>query len=280
MTPYKLLNGYRFFDWDQPELIRFPLRTFCRDLKLVGTILLSREGINVSVSGTAMAVEEFRSALVHKFQVPVITYKEYDTERLAWKKMLVKMKKEIITMGFPDIRPAEFTGPTLSPVEFKKWLSENREMTVLDTRNDYEVRLGKFKSAVDLHATSFTDFAKRAAHLPEEIKQKPVVMYCTGGIRCEKASALFLKHYGFKEVYQLEGGILQYFKDVGQDHYEGECLVFDRRVGLSGEELEYRRCFKCDRELTVEDIEHPAYEPFESCPSCFPRTRARVPELR
>ncbi len=267
-TQYTVLQGYRFFDLPNPEAVRFPLRDLCRSLNLVGTIILSKEGMNISLAGTTEAICEYKSRFQKEFNLPPVEYKEHFSERLAWRQIIVKIKKEIITMGVPDIRPMDFTGENLPAREFKKWLDEKRDITVIDTRNNYEIELGKFKSAVDLNVRTFSEFAKKAADLPQEMKEKPLVMYCTGGIRCEKASALFLKHYGFKEVYQLEGGILKYFKEVGGDHYDGECLVFDRRVGLNPQEVETNYCVNCKTPLNLSDYTHPKFIPFLRCPAC------------
>lgn len=265
---FTVIAGYRFFDLERPREAQQILRSRCRDLGLKGTILLSHEGINSYVSGSAEAIRQYKNLIHEELQFPTIDYKEHQSPRHAWQYMFVKVKKEIIRMGFPDIRPADFTAEAITPREFKKWLDEKRDITVIDTRNDYEVEQGKFKGALDLRVATFQEFAQKAGTLPDELKEKPVVMYCTGGIRCEKASALFLKHYGFKQVYQLQGGILNYFKDVGGDHYEGDCLVFDRRVSLSPAEEEARHCFKCKAPISDEDHQRPDYIPFESCPSC------------
>ncbi len=265
---YTVIAGYRFFDLKNKSEIRYPLRSFCRQLDLVGTILLSDEGINCYVAGTHQSIERFKTHLHDELLVPTIEWKEHRSLTMPWRRMLVKLKKEIITMGFPDIRPADFTAKNISPKQFKEWLDTDKDMMVIDTRNDYEVKLGKFKTAIDLHVANFTEFALRARELPSAAKDKPVVMYCTGGIRCEKASALFLKHYGFKEVYQLKGGILNYFKEVGGDHFEGECLVFDRRVGLSPNEVESNQCFVCHANLSAADRLSERYQPFLRCPHC------------
>ena len=229
---FKVIAGYKFFDLKNPEEIRLPLRKFCRDLGMKGTILLSREGLNSYLSGTPEAIDQYLHHLHAELKVPEMEYKNSISHFQPFTRMLVKVKKEIITMGFPEILPHEFTGPRISPETFKDWLDRNKEMMVLDTRNDYEIGFGKFKNARDLNSTTFKDFAQKAAEMPDEIKQKPVVMYCTGGIRCEKASALFLKKYNFKEVYQLDGGILNYFNQVGSDHFEGKCFVFDNRIAV------------------------------------------------
>lgn len=266
---YSIIVGYRFFDLQNPAEIRALLKTECETLKIVGTIILSHEGINLYIAGIHDSVAQLKSRMSEKFKFPSITYKENRSARLPWRRMIVKVKEEIISLGIPDIRPAEFTAKTVSPNDFKKWMDEKRDMVVFDTRNDYEVQLGKFNGAIDLQIQTFREFPKKIGSLPEDMKEKTVVMYCTGGIRCEKASALLLKQHGFKEVFQLDGGILNYFKAVGAAHYEGECLVFDRRVGLNGSEEEKNDCLQCGSPLSPQDYDDPKLVPFRTCPRCF-----------
>ncbi|MDP6326348.1 MAG: rhodanese-like domain-containing protein, partial [Candidatus Thalassarchaeaceae archaeon] len=179
------------------------------------------------------------------------------------------LKKEIISMGHDDVKPATFTGPFISPKEFKSWLDEGKEVIVLDTRNGYEMRLGKFENAVDLEIDTFRQFPNAIKQLPEEMKGTPVVMYCTGGVRCEKASVVMLEE-GFESVYQLEGGILGYFDECGGAHWEGECFVFDRRVGL-GPDLEETAsvvCYGCREPLLPNEQESDNYVIGEHCSYC------------
>ncbi|BBM84755.1 oxygen-dependent tRNA uridine(34) hydroxylase TrhO [Candidatus Uabimicrobium amorphum] len=228
----KYLNvaAYVFFHVDHIEELQENLLQFCNEKGLRGSILLAKEGINLYVCGFREDVNALQRYLHGKCGIPQMEYKESWSDFQPFRRMLVKIKDEIITMKHDAINPEEFTGPRIAPQEFKKWLDENRDIYVLDTRNDYEVECGKFYKAEHLNVKSFTEFAKKAQDLDENIKEKPVVMYCTGGIRCEKASSLFLKEYGFKEVYQLEGGILKYFEECGGAHYDGDCFVFDERT--------------------------------------------------
>jgi len=265
---FKVVAAYKFFDLKNALEIRFPLRDFCKSLGMKGTILLASEGLNSFLAGTEEAIETYKKEAVSQFGLPSMTYKEHFSHRQPFTRMLVKIKKEIISTGMPDLRPADYTAPALSPNEFKKWLDEKKEVTVFDTRNHYEVKLGKFKGAIDLNVRSFREFAAKSAKLPDELKSKPVVMYCTGGIRCEKAGALFLQKYGFKEVYQLQGGILNYFKVAGDSHFEGECMVFDHRVGIDANDSETNKCFVCESKLSFEDIKSADFIAFKHCPHC------------
>jgi hypothetical protein len=216
-----------------PEL-RVKLKAKCAEWGLKGTVLIAPEGINSFLFGEMEKLEAFRSYIQTELGI---------TRQLNWKinpcsnspfmRMLVKIKKEIIPMGDPEIRPDEWTAPYIQPVELKKWLDENRNVILLDTRNDYEIAVGTFKGAKDLGISHFRDFNRATDQLPEEAKEQPIVTFCTGGIRCEKAAALMMKK-GYKNVYQLDGGILKYFEDCQDAHYDGQCFVFDWRLAVDG----------------------------------------------
>jgi predicted sulfurtransferase len=224
-----VLAGYRFFEVLDPQALRKLLKQKCALLNLKGSILVSPEGINAFISLAQEDVDRLNTLLFNDLKIPSFTWKVNVSSSHPFQKFLVKLKKEIITTGVPGLKPHEFTGPTVKPETLKNWLDHQQDLVLLDTRNDYEVQRGKFKGAIDLNVKSFREFSSRVHELPEDLKSKKIVMYCTGGIRCEKASALLLKQHGFKEVYQLEGGILDYFEKVGGDHYEGDCFVFDDR---------------------------------------------------
>ena len=220
-------------------------------LELKGTILLSEEGINVFFSGSRESVDRFIECLDAHDAFGGLPYKESPSDYQPFTRMLVRIKKEIISMGRNEIKPAEKTGQHLPVQEFKRWYDNNKDMIVLDTRNDYEVELGTFKNALDLNIETFRAFPDAVKELPEAMKEKPVVTFCTGGIRCEKASQYMINN-GFKEVYQLDGGILKYFEECGGEHYDGECFVFDKRVSLDCnlEETTVTQCYACRMPLT------------------------------
>jgi RluA family pseudouridine synthase len=184
--------------------------------------------------------------------------------------MLVRIKKEIIPFGVPEILPGTRTSPKLAPPELKRWLDEGRPITLLDTRNDYEIKLGTFQNAVTLGIDHFRDFPTAVKQLPAVLKHQTIVMFCTGGIRCEKAGP-YMEREGFEQVFQLDGGILKYFEDCGGEHYNGECFVFDQRVGIdpSLAETENTLCFRCLAPLSVVDQQDSRYVPGESCPFCY-----------
>ncbi len=216
-----------------PEL-RLKLKQKCLEWGFKGTILIAPEGINCFLFGSLAALEEFRTAIQEELKLPQLpTWKVNFCSHSPFVRMLVKIKKEIIPMGNSEIRPDEFTAPYVSAVELKKWMDEKRDFLLLDTRNDYEIAVGTFKGAKGLGISHFREFTRAAEALPEDTKGQPIVTFCTGGIRCEKAAALLVKK-GFKNVYQLEGGILKYFEDCKDAHYQGQCFVFDWRLAVDG----------------------------------------------
>ena len=271
MENKKVVNiaGYRFVDLQDRDQLREPFLKRCEELHLKGTILLSTNGINFSLSGSQESVDgylEFLESDERFAGIPLkITYNDYQ----PFRRMLVRLKKEIISLGMDDIRPLEFTGPNIKPIELQEMLDNEEEVIVLDTRNDYEVRVGTFKNAIDLNIPSFRDFPEAVSKLPEDYKKKPIVMFCTGGIRCEKASAVMLKS-GFENVKQLEGGVLDYFKDTDASHWDGDCFVFDDRVAVDKglNETDYVMCYSCREPLTKEEVRSPDYKVDDYCPYC------------
>lgn len=227
------ISSYRFVTLTAAQLteLRTNIKNTCDELGLKGTILLSTEGINLYLAGEQAPIDAFKSFIDAMPAFQQMTYKESLSANVPFKKMFVKIKKEIIRMDMPHIQPEKFTAPHLSPEELKNWYDEGRDMVILDTRNDYEYEIGTFDKAVKMDLKHFRNFPKALKNLPEEMKNKPIVTFCTGGIRCEKAAALMLKE-GFKQVYQLDGGILNYFDKCGGEHYVGECFVFDDRITL------------------------------------------------
>ena len=269
------IAAYHFFT---PEETGFPedlqsirpiFKEKCVSLDLKGTILLASEGFNVSLAGSETSIEEFLSFLENETKVDSLIVKRTWADRQPFTRMLVKAKEQIIPVREEGVEPGKYTGPHISPKEFKKWYDEGKDMIVLDTRNDYEIRVGTFKDAVDLDLKHFRDFGSKLDQLSEEDKEKPVVMFCTGGIRCEKASPV-MEAKGFKNVYQLDGGILNYFKEVGGEHYEGDCFVFDRRVALNSklEETDAVECFNCRNPVTPEEQVMNTFKFGLFCPHC------------
>ncbi len=271
------LSAYRFTPFAAEDLVplRDRLRVLTRELDLRGTILLSTEGINLFVAGPRAATDVLLAELRAVPGLADLTPKESPSDERPFNRMLVKIKKEIIAFGVEGIDPARAPAPRLDPRTLKQWLDEGRPVTLLDTRNDYEIRLGTFAGAIVPGIDHFRDFPAAVRRLPETLKPTPIVTFCTGGIRCEKA-APFLRREGFAEVYQLDGGILKYFELCGGEHYTGECFVFDRRVGVDSalQESDAVLCFACQMPLTLAEQQDPRYVPDVSCPHC-----AAVPAL-
>ncbi len=233
MPSFTNLSAYKFTPFADADLpaLRERVRDAAQTGKLRGTVLLSTEGINLFVAGAPEATRAFVAFLHTISGLEDLVPKESISAAQPFGRMLVKIKKEIIAFGVDGIDPARQPAPKLSARTLKQWLDEGRPVTLLDTRNAYEIDHGTFCGARTLPLRRFRDFPEAARALPAELKTQPVVTFCTGGIRCEKA-APYLQREGFENVYQLDGGILKYFEECGGAHYEGECFVFDERVGV------------------------------------------------
>ncbi len=264
------ISAYCFAPMSDLKSLREHLLDFCKAHDLKGTILLAPEGINLFVAGRHLAIEELVYELRTLPGLGDLQPKYSESEEQPFSRMLVRLKKEIIAFGVEGIDPSKYTSPRIRPRELKQWLDEGREIVLLDTRNDYEVKLGTFTGAKAIGIDHFRDFPEAVEALPEGLKGCPVVTFCTGGIRCEKAAPMMEK-LGFDEVYQLDGGILKYFEEVGGEHYDGECFVFDHRVGLDPALRESGSvvCYACQTPLSAEEAEDPRYVAGESCPYCY-----------
>ena len=270
MSKISNIAAYKFATLPDIRALRARLLALCRSWGLKGTILLSTEGINLFVAGMPEKIELLLAELRSVPGLKDLTPKVSETDHQPFTRMLVRLKKEIIAFGVEGINPAKRTSPKLAAKELKQWLDEGRPVTLLDTRNDYEVKLGTFKNALPIGVDHFREFPDAVRRLPSQMKEQPIVMFCTGGIRCEKAGP-FMEREGFKQIFQLDGGILKYFEECGGAHYEGECFVFDQRVGLdpSLQETESTQCFRCQTPLSEADQKNERYVPGQSCPYCF-----------
>ena len=261
MVPFINIAGYQFLPLDHLPELKEELSLLCQQCELKGTILLTPEGINFFLAGPRSATDQLLTKLRSLPGLAGLTVKESESSKQPFQRMLVKIKKEIITFGVDGIEPARYSSPQLPPTTLKQWLDEGKSLILLDTRNDYEVRMGTFCGAHPIGINHFRDFPDAIKKLPEELKEQVIVTFCTGGIRCEKA-APFMEREGFNQIFQLEGGILNYFKECGGAHYDGECFVFDRRVGVDPalQETNSVMCFMCQMPLTEEDQCHPHYK--------------------
>ena len=264
------IAAYKFAPLGDLRPLRERLLARCKEWGLKGTILLSTEGINLFVAGGPEKIELLLAELRSVPGLEDLAPKISESDHQPFNRMLIRIKREIIAFGVPGIDPARRASPKLSAKELKRWLDEGRPVTLLDTRNDYEVKLGTFKNALPMGIDHFREFPTAVENVPEKLKEQPIVMFCTGGIRCEKAGP-FMEAKGFKNIFQLEGGILKYFEECGGDHYEGECFVFDQRVGVdpSLHETDSAQCFQCLTPLTASDQEDARYQPGKSCPYCY-----------
>lgn len=269
MSDFVNISVYKFVPLDDLTARRERLLEVSRAGGLRGTILLSTEGINLFVAGTRASIDALLATLRAIPGLADLSPKESRSTEQPFNRMLVKIKKEIIAFGVEGIDPARRPSPKLSARTLKQWLDEGRPVTLLDTRNDYEVRMGTFRGAITAGIDHFREFPAAVDNLPEEMKERPVVMFCTGGIRCEKAGP-YMEQAGFKHVHQLDGGILKYFEECGGAHYNGECFVFDRRVGVDPalRETNSVLCFNCQMPLNETEQRDPRYVPDIGCPLC------------
>ncbi|XP_027329386.1 rhodanese-like domain-containing protein 7 [Abrus precatorius] len=316
-----VVSFYKFADFPDHALMRNPLKQLCQQLRVSGGIILAAEGINGSICGTRESVErvlEFvqsddRLTGLRRMESPVSLEEEAihhghsaasplaagEDAPFRWDHVRVKLKKEIVTLGMPTVSPTERVGKYVGPKDWNALISDP-DVVVIDVRNNYETRIGKFKGAVDPCTTSFREFpswvedhfqhtgtdggvhpkvepnnsVRNDEKEIEDSKQcmPRVAMYCTGGIRCEKASSLLLSK-GFKEVYHLEGGILKYLEEVPETEslWEGECFVFDKRVSVEHGLVQgnFKLCYGCKQPVSDADMEAPEFEYGVSCPHCF-----------
>ncbi len=283
----RVASFYRFLDIAAPDEFRDELQSVCDDEALLGTILVAGEGCNGTVAGSEDAIRNVLAWIAERLALAdPVEARWTETAEAPFRRMRVRRKKEIVTLGRPDILPHERTGTYVSAQEWNELL-DDPNVVVIDTRNHYEVEVGSFARALDPRTDSFRQFPEFAAKLAETGKDRPLAMFCTGGIRCEKATALMLE-LGFDEVYHLQGGILKYLEDTPpeQNRWDGECFVFDTRVAVDRDLAEggYVQCHACRRPLSAEDLASPDYREGVSCPKCIndldPDRKAGLEERR
>ena len=271
------IAGYKFVVLPDRDALRQPLKQQCDELGLKGTILLSFEGINIFIAGPEENINVFRTSLLGDERFADIEFKESYSEHQPFNRMNVRLKNEIISVGLPNFNRIEPDDGRIRPQELHDRLLNDDDLVLLDTRNTYETRLGTFQNAIELDLDTFRSFPEAVDKLDNEYKDKEIVMFCTGGVRCEKASVI-MKDAGFTNIKQLEGGILGYFEQVGGDYWNGECFVFDKRVALLPDLTETGTtiCFACREPLTPKEQLHPAYVPGESCSYCIDRHQSQT----
>ncbi|KUY96542.1 rhodanese superfamily protein [Burkholderia territorii] len=272
------LAAYHFVSLDATEQWRPLVTSRCNELGLRGTILLAPEGINLFIAGPREATDAFIDYIRHdplfEGKFATLQFKESLSDSQPFRRMLVRLKREIITMKKPAIKPELGRAPSVDARTLKAWLDRGhddagRPVVMLDTRNAFEVDVGTFDDALDYRIDKFSEFPEVIDANRADLEGKTVVSFCTGGIRCEKA-AIHMKEIGIENVYQLEGGILKYFEEVGGAHYHGDCFVFDYRTALNPQLQPTANvtCFACRAVVTPEAQQSPSYVPGKSCPAC------------
>jgi UPF0176 protein len=267
---YRIAALYQFTALPDYEALQPSLLKMCELLEIKGTILLAREGINGTISGTHEAIDELLGFLREDPRLSDLEAKFSEAESAPFYRMKVRLKREIVTMGVDDIDPNKVVGTYVDPADWNELISDP-DTILIDTRNDYEVEIGTFKGAVNPKTKTFRDFPNWVEENRERISKPKVAMFCTGGIRCEKASA-FMKQNGFEDVYHLKGGILKYLETQPEEEslWGGECFVFDQRVAVRHnlEQGQYDQCFACRHPITEEDKQSPLYIKGVACPRC------------
>ena len=271
---YTIAALYHFTRFDEPAAIQGPLLALCEAQKISGSLLLAKEGINGTIAGPRAGID---AVLTHIRALPGcadLIWKESEAREQPFRRLKVRLKKEIVTMGQPDVDPLARVGHYVEPADWNE-LIQSPDVAVIDTRNDYEVAIGTFEGAVDPETASFRDFPAWWDANKDRFHNKRIAMFCTGGIRCEK-STNFLLGQGVEDVYHLKGGILKYLEEVPQEDstWQGECFVFDARVSVGHGLVEgpHLLCYACRRPILPEDTNRPEYEQGVSCHLCAHET--------
>jgi len=262
---------YHFVKLDNYRDLREPLFNKMTELGIKGTLLLASEGINGTVAGEQAAIDQLIEWIKADPRLAALRYKVSYDDEMPFYRTRVKLKKEIVTMGVEGIDPNQVVGTYVEPKDWNALISDP-DVTLVDTRNEYETMIGSFQNAEDPHTESFRQFPDYVKNKLDPKKNKKVAMFCTGGIRCEKSTA-YLKEQGFDEVYHLHGGILKYLEEVPEEEslWKGECFVFDNRVSVNHqlEKGQYDMCHGCRLPISEEDKKSPHYQHGISCPKCY-----------
>ena len=270
-APFRVAALYRFCRLERFEALRAPLAAFCCGHGIRGTLLLAREGINGTVAGGEVAIAELIGHLEAMPELAGLEVKYSSADEIPFNRMKVRLKREIVTMGVEGIEPRISAGAYVEAADWNALIADP-DTVVIDTRNAYEVSLGTFRNAINPRTTSFREFPDWVDQHRSELQGKRIAMFCTGGIRCEKATA-YVKSLGFDDVLHLKGGILKYLENVAASDslWQGECFVFDERVSV-GHGLvvgDNRLCQACGHPVTPDDRQSPKYQEGVSCARCF-----------
>lgn len=261
---------YKFVSLPDYVELRAPLLALCQEQEIRGTILLAQEGINGTIAGSRPAIAQVLDYLRSDSRFADLNVKESETESRMFDRLKIKLKKEIVTLGIPEVDPTQQVGTYVKPQEWNAVISDP-ETIVIDVRNRFEVSVGSFEGAIDPETASFRQFPDYVRSQLDPTQHQKVAMFCTGGIRCEKASAYLLSQ-GFKQVYHLEGGILKYLEEVPSEEslWRGECFVFDQRVAVTQgvKDGSYDMCYACGHPISPDEKASPLYQEGISCPYC------------
>ncbi len=268
----KVVSFYRFTHVSDPAKLRADMHALCEKPGFLGTVLVAEEGVNGTLSGGEEALQAVMCWLENELLLAgPIDGRWTDADKVPFQRLRVQLKKEIVALGRPDIKPDQDNSTHVGPAQWNELIA-NRDTLVVDTRNHYEVEVGTFPNAVDPETDAFRQFQEFAAKIAKTDNDRPLAMFCTGGIRCEKAAAL-MQELGFSEVYQLQGGILNYLENTpdAENRWQGECFVFDKRVAVDRDLAEggYVQCHACRRPLSSEDLASSDYREGMSCPRCI-----------
>jgi UPF0176 protein len=262
---------YKFVALQDYQDRREPLLNLCQQYQIKGTILLAAEGINGTIAGTRSSIEAIFAHLRADSCFADLEYKESTATKAPFDRLKVRLRPEIVTLGIPTVDPSNLVGTYVKPQDWNELIA-NPEVMVIDTRNYYEVEVGTFGGSIDPHTNSFTEFPEYVAANLDPQQHKQIAMFCTGGIRCEKATSYLLSQ-GFEHVYHLQGGILKYLEEipVEDSQWEGECFVFDERVAITHGLAPgtHQLCWGCGYPISPADLQDPNYEPGICCPRCY-----------
>lgn len=288
MSKYLTAALYKFVSLPDYKSLQSPILAACVSNHIKGTLLLAEEGINGTIAGLSEDIHHFlhflRTNSLFENRFADLEHKESFAPEHPFYRMKVKLKKEIVTLGVAGVSPTKKVGTYIKPEDWNALISDP-DVVLIDTRNDYEVDIGTFKGALDPKTTTFREFPDYVAKHFDKTKHKKVAMFCTGGIRCEKASS-YMMDKGFEEVYHLQGGILKYLETVpeAESMWQGECFVFDQRVAVKHnlEVGEFDQCYACRHPLSPAEMQSQQYTAGISCPYCYNKIseekRARLTE--
>ncbi len=269
---WQIASLYKFVKLKNVSNKRNDLQNVCEKHNIFGTLILAEEGINGTITGERDSIDVVLDEIVKWPEVETIEVKYSESSISNFRRLKIKHKKEIVTMGRTDVDAESVTGEYISPKDWNDFVQRD-DVILIDARNEYETMIGHFKNAIDPQTDTFTEFPEWiTGFIDQNLEDKKIAMYCTGGIRCEKASS-YLKSKGIEDVYQLQGGILKYLEEIPEEDslWEGECFVFDQRVSIKHDLVEgkYQLCFSCQFPVSNDDLDSPFYEEGVTCENCY-----------